>query len=80
LERLLGGGPPRVVAELELALIENTTQRLILVRSYNAEALATDESVTASVTALNIALSRIFEDFLTDASWSRAADATPDSN
>lgn len=74
LERLLGGGPPRVVAELELALIENTTQRLILVRSYDAEVLAADESITASVTALNIALSRIFEDFLTDASWSRAAD------
>jgi ABC-type uncharacterized transport system auxiliary subunit len=76
LERLLGGGPPRVVAELELALVENTSRQLILVRSYEAEVIAADESVAASITALNTALSRIFDTFLTDASWSRAADIT----
>lgn len=79
LERLLGGGPPRVVAELELALVENSSQRLILVRSYDAEVLADDESIIASVTALNAALSRIFEDFLVDAGRSSAANIAPGS-
>jgi len=77
LERLLGGGPTRVVAEIELALVERTSKRLILVRSYDAEVLSADESVAASITALNTALTRIFESFLTDAGWSRAADVSP---
>ena len=77
LERLLGGGPPRVVAEIELALVESSSKRLILVRSYDAEVLSADESVAASITALNTALTRIFESFLTDAGWSRAADVSP---
>lgn len=77
LERLLGGGPPRVVAELELALVESASKRLILVRSYDAEVRSDDESVTASISALNVALSRIFERFLIDAGWSTTADATP---
>ena len=77
LERLLGGGPPRVVAELELDLVENATKRLILVRSYTAEVPSTDESVTASIVALNTALSQIFESFLSDASWSTTAEAPP---
>lgn len=78
LERLLGGGPPRVVAELELALVEISSQRLILVRSYDAEVRATDNSVTASITALNTALSRIFHSFLVDASRSKAAKVAPE--
>lgn len=78
LERLLGGGPPRVVAELELALVEISSQRLILVRSYDAEVRATDNSVTASITALNTALSHIFQRFLIDASRSKAAKAAPE--
>ncbi len=80
LERLLGGGPPRVVAELELALVEISSQRLILVRSYDAEVHATDNSVTASITALNTALSRIFQSFLIDASRSKAAKVAPELN
>ncbi len=77
LERLLGGGPPRVVAEIELALVESKSNRLILVRSYSAEVPSADESVTSSITALNTALSRIFESFLTDAGWSKSADVAP---
>lgn len=79
LDRLLGGGPPRVVAELELALVDSTSKRLILVRSYDAQVRSADESVAASITALNTALARIFESFLTDAGWSRAADVSPPS-
>ena len=79
LERLLGGGPPRVVAELELALVENASNHLILVRSYTAEVPSADESVAASIAALNVALARIFESFLGDASWSATAAVPPGS-
>ncbi|HEX9790276.1 MAG TPA: ABC-type transport auxiliary lipoprotein family protein [Kiloniellales bacterium] len=74
LERLLGGGPPRVVAELELALVETASNNLILVRSYTAEVPSNDESVAASISALNVALAQIFESFLSDASWSTTAE------
>jgi len=77
MERLLGGGPPRVVAELELALVDSASKRLILVRSYSAEVPSADDSVAASIASLNVALARIFESFLSDASWSRAAEAPP---
>lgn len=77
LERLLGGGPPRVVAELELALVETASKRLVLVRSYSAEVPSADDSVAASIASLNIALARIFESFLSDASWSKAAQIPP---
>lgn len=77
LERLLGGGPPRAVAELELALVDSASQQLILVRSYAAEVRADDDSVAASVIALNAALAKIFESFLIDTGWSRAADVAP---
>lgn len=80
LERLLGGGPPRVVAELELALVENTSNRLLLVRNYTAEVRSTDESVATSITAINTALSQIFERFLIDAAWSQSVNSTPDSS
>jgi len=77
LERLLGGGPPRVFAEIELALVESKSKQLILVRSYDAEVRSADESVAASITALNSALARIFESFLTDAGWSKSANVAP---
>ncbi len=77
-ERLLGGGPTRVVAEVELALVEterNETGRkqLLVVETYSAEVAAADDSVEASVVALAQALGRIFERFLADATWSQTA-------
>jgi ABC-type uncharacterized transport system auxiliary subunit len=75
LERMLGGGPPRVVAELELALVETAGKRLILVQTYTAEVPCADDSVSASVAALNDAIGRIFERFLNDAGSSEAATA-----
>ena len=80
LERLLGGGSPRVVVELELALVESTSNQLLLVRNYTAEVRSTDESVATSITAINIALSQIFERFLIDATWSQSVNSTPDSS
>jgi cholesterol transport system auxiliary component len=73
LERLLGGGPPRVIAELELALVATERSRLLVVETYTAEAVSADDSVEASVLALNHALAEIFEHFLADATWSHTA-------
>jgi ABC-type uncharacterized transport system auxiliary subunit len=68
LERLLGGGPPRVIAELELGLVYTADGSLIVIESYSAEVAAEDDGVDASVQALNAALSQIFAHFLADAS------------
>ena len=67
LERILDGTPPRVVAELELAMTETNTNRLLVVQTYSAEIRATDDSVPASVEALDQALSDIFGRFVADA-------------
>jgi ABC-type uncharacterized transport system auxiliary subunit len=73
LERLLGGGPPRVIAEIELAMVETDRNQLIVVETYAAEVPSADASVEASVLALNRALAGIFERFLADATWSHTA-------
>lgn len=73
LERLLGGGPPRVIAELELSMVASDGNRLIVVETYTAEAPSADDGVESSILALNQALSDIFERFLTDAGWSHTA-------
>jgi ABC-type uncharacterized transport system auxiliary subunit len=73
LERLLGGGPPRVVAEIELAMVQTERSQLVVVETYSAEVPAADESVEASVLALDQALTSIFERFMADASWSYTA-------
>ncbi len=73
LERLLGGGPPRVVAEIELAMVQTERNHLVVVETYFAEVPSADDSVEASVLALDQALASIFERFLMDASWSYTA-------
>ncbi len=72
-ERLLGGGPTRVVAEIELALVEIERRQLLVIETYSAEVAAGNDSVEASVLALDRALARIFERFLADATWSHTA-------
>lgn len=67
LERLLGGGPPRAVAEIELALIETANNRLVVVQTYQAEARSDDDSVESSIRALNEAVGNIFGRFVADA-------------
>ena len=73
LERLLGGGPARVVVELELSLVARAQNDLIVIGTYGAEAIAGDDGVESSVLALNRALGQVFERFLADATWSHAA-------
>ena len=72
-ERLLGGGPTRVVAQVELAMVEIERNQLLVIETYSAEVAAADDSVEASVLALDQALARIFERFLADATWSHTA-------
>ncbi len=71
LERLLGGGPARVVVELELSLVARPNNELIVIGTYSAEAIAGDDGVESSVLALNQALGQVFERFLADATWSQ---------
>jgi ABC-type uncharacterized transport system auxiliary subunit len=71
LERLLGGGPVRVVAEIELSMVSSADNRLMVIGSYAAEAVADDDGVESSVLALNRALGQVFERFLTDAARSQ---------
>lgn len=66
LERLLGGNPADVVAELELAVLRTADDALIVVDSYVVEGRSADTSVEAAVDALNLAVTEIFARFLAD--------------
>lgn len=72
-ERLLSRETTHVVAQLELAMTEVGSNRLIIVQSYGADIAAEDDSVEASVRALDSALAGIFTRFLADAGTSRQA-------
>ena len=75
LERLLGGGPPRVFVEVELALLRLSDETLLVVETYSAEASAADETVDAAVVALNRATAEIFDRFLTQVRVASAGQA-----
>jgi ABC-type uncharacterized transport system auxiliary subunit len=64
MERLLAGGPPRVVVEVELALTRVSDGALVMVDSFTGEEDAEGGGVAASVLAINRATRRIFEKFL----------------
>ena len=66
LERLLGDGPPRVVAELELTVIETGKDRMVISQNYRAEVTSQNSSVAAAVLAINEALEKIFSAFVAD--------------
>ena len=65
-ERLLGDGAPRVVVEIEFALLRLSDEALLVVDSYVAEEPAADDSVEAAIAALNRATARVFESFLAE--------------
>jgi len=67
LERLLGGGPPRVFVELELALMRVSDETLFVVDAYAEEEPAANDSVESAIVALNRATARVFDRFLTQA-------------
>jgi ABC-type uncharacterized transport system auxiliary subunit len=64
LERLLGGGPPRVVVELELALVRLSDNALLLVDNFGDEEPEDGNDVGSAVVALNKATRRVFDRFL----------------
>ena len=64
LERLLGGGPPRVVVELELALVRLSDNALLLVDNFGDEEPEDGSDVGSAVVALNKATRRVFDRFL----------------
>lgn len=66
LERLVGDGPPRVLVEIELALLRLSDETLLVVDTYSAEEPAGDDSVAAAIVALNRATTRVFDGFLTE--------------
>ena len=66
LERLLDENPAGVVAELELALLRTADDELVVVDSYAVEARSAENSIEASVAALNQAVTDIFGRFLAD--------------
>ncbi len=66
LERLLGDGPPRVLVEIELALLRLADETLLVVDSYTAEESAADNSVEAAIVALNQATAKVFARFLAE--------------
>ncbi len=65
LERLLGGGAPRVAVALRLALV-HADGRLVTMNDYADEVTCSDDSVGAAVAAFNQALSGIYARFLAD--------------
>ncbi len=72
LERLLGGGPPRVAVEIELSLIRLSDDSLVLVDSFAEQELVAGDDVKSAIVAINRATGRIFDRFL-----SRALRAAP---
>jgi ABC-type uncharacterized transport system auxiliary subunit len=65
-ERLLGDGPPRVHAELELAVVRLADNRMLVFDTYAVER-SSGGGVAASIVALNQAVAEIFGRFLADA-------------
>ena len=65
LERVLGG-TPKALIEMELALRQRRDERLIVLRTYRSEHAVPEDSVAATVTAMNTALAEIYANFLED--------------
>ena len=65
-ERLVHEDSQRVVAEIELAVVEPGDQGLVLLKTYLVERQAKDNSVGAAVSALEKALAEIYGSFTAD--------------
>ncbi len=70
LERVLGGGPPRVSVKLELSVVRLGDHTLVSTNTFSSEINCVDDSVGAAITAMNQAVGKIFNDFVASASRS----------
>lgn len=80
LERLLGGGPPRVFIEMELALVRLSDNSLVLIDSFTEQEPEGGDSVESAIVALNRATGRLFDRFVVKATGAAsrvAAQALP---
>ncbi len=75
LEQRIEGGRPMVVAELELSLIRQGDRRPLVIDSYSVELKSGQSGIDASVSALNKAMTEIFQRFVQDARRSNLAAA-----
>lgn len=66
LDRVFGTTGSSVVVALELAIVRQSDRKLVLVDSYRAEVSSDDDSVDASVQAMNTALEQVFMTFTSD--------------
>jgi len=71
LDHIQGGGPPRVLVELELSMAEANRGRLLLRKTYRVEQPSDGAGVPAAVRAFGTAIGSIFESFAADAAASR---------
>lgn len=68
LDRVFGPSGSSAVAALELAVVRQSDRKLVLVDTYRAQISSDDDSVDASVQAMNAALEQIFTTFISDLS------------
>jgi ABC-type uncharacterized transport system auxiliary subunit len=67
LERLLGGGPPRVFVEMEIALVRLSDNSLVLVDNFAEQEPEVGKGIGSAIIALNKATGRVFRRFLSQA-------------
>jgi cholesterol transport system auxiliary component len=66
LERVLGGGEPRVAVEIELSLMRQKGHELLLLKTYREERVVPGTGVSDAVTAFDQGVTAIFGQFLAD--------------
>ncbi|WP_340116213.1 ABC-type transport auxiliary lipoprotein family protein [Pelagibius sp. 7325] len=76
-ERLVGDGAPKVVVEIELVLQRLSDDALLVVDTYSAEEAAENDSVGASIDALNRATAGVLDAFLGDLRQAAIGDTAP---
>ena len=58
--------PPKVLIDMELAVVRTDRRQPLFLKRYRVETKATDRKVGSAIPAFDQALSRIFQDFLVD--------------
>ena len=66
LEQSIAGKKSSGVIELELSVIDESNDQIVLSKVYHAKEPATDDTIDASVAALNVALQDVLKQFVAD--------------